>query len=110
MNEFSDSKIVIMLVMRYNLADYRHIVCGNYLNALTFGISEDFILYRVQAGYCTGGKYQFSCDQSDQVIWVGKGVLWGASPTTRNSSSIGCPRTADDCRQSQTSGSFLEVR
>ena len=36
------------------------------------------MLYKVQVKVCSGSTRTFSCDNPNEVMWVGRGVNWGA--------------------------------
>lgn len=73
-----------------------------------FYIVDDTVLYKVQAAYCSGSTYTFSCDKPDHVMWVGQGLIWGTKHNSAPDNETCMPREGD-CQHAELDNQLLDV-
>jgi len=63
---------------------------------------------RVQGVFCVGQRYSISCDNPDQVMWIGDGVNWGVKSfdAPQDESCIAEPT---DCIENVQLGQYATV-
>ena len=71
-------------------------------------LTDDTVLYKVQAAYCSGSTYTFSCDKPDHVMWVGQGLIWGSKHNSAPNNETCMPREGD-CQYAELDNEFLDV-
>ena len=71
-------------------------------------VTDDTVLYKVQAAYCSGSTYTFSCDKPDHVMWVGQGLIWGSKHNSAPNNETCMPREGD-CQYAELDNEFLDV-
>lgn len=71
-------------------------------------MTDDTVLYKVQAAYCSGSTYSFSCDKPEHVMWVGRGLVWGTKHTAAPNNETCMPREGD-CQYAEQDNQLLDV-